>query len=202
MARTLTLVGAVVCGLIALIIPAAASATPLLTNQTTGVAIPVNAQLMATSSNAVLEDTKLGTLTCTSFSLGAELTKNSGTAVEAGPGPVGTSTATGCGSVTIDEPSLVSLVTNNTTTDEGTLTLSFKVTKAPLTCAFSGTGSFTYKTGTGNDILTISKSAPINMKGPAACETTQGLPRFSGEFTLEIDTGGKGTGPFDPAFMG
>jgi hypothetical protein len=210
MSKKMTLLGMMIAALAALVIPAAASATPQLINQTSGAAVAVGSKLMGTSSNAVTTETKLGTLTCSSVSIGAEVTKNSGTAIEAvSYGGKETNTTSGCFAngttpVTIDEPKLTSLVTNSTTTDEGTLGLSYTATigSGPVVCPFSGTGPFTYKTGTGNNKLVIAASKPIELSGPELCTKAGVKPKFSGEFTLELDTaGGTGAGPMDPVFV-
>jgi hypothetical protein len=206
MARKLTMLGMVAAALAALVVPAAASATPQLFNATSGKAVAVGSSLMGTAVAPVkTTETKFGTLTCNTVSIGAELTKNSGTAIEAKSVNPATNAATVCTTskglqLKIDEPTLTSLVTNNTTTDEGTLGLSYKATigteEPPTTCTFSGSGPFTYKTGTGNDILTVSG---ISLNGPGACKLSEKLPIFEGEFTLEVDTGG---GVMDPVFVG
>jgi hypothetical protein len=179
-----------------------------------GAKVAVGSKLTATNVGAVImETTKFGTLGCTSASLAAELTKNSGTAIEAKSVTPATNSFSTCTTsvgvaLVFDEPTIVSLVTNSTTSDKGTLSLSDKATigTGPVVCSYSGTGTFTYKTGTGNDILTISKAEPILLEGPEICRVNEGgelqKSKFSGAFTLEVDTGGTGTGPMDPVFVG
>jgi hypothetical protein len=210
MSKKLTLLGMMVAALAALVVPAAASATPELKNQTSGLKVAVGSQLMATNVGAIaIEDTKFGTFTCNAVSLGAELTKNGGTAIEAKSVIPATNAASTCTTsigqnLVIDEPTLTSLVTNSTTTDEGTLGISSKATigTAPVVCSYSGSGAFTYKTGTGNDILTVTKANPIQLSSTSICEKESTPAKFSGTFTLEVDTSGKETGPMDPVFVG
>jgi len=206
MARKLTMLGIAVVALAALVVPAVASATPQLFNATSGKAVAVGSKLMGTNVGAIeTTGTKFGTLSCTEVSIGAELTKNSGTAIEASSKEAATNASTKCKTtagptLTIDNPTLLSLVTNNTTTDEGTLALTYEATVGTgTTCHFEGSGKFTYKTGKGNDILTVSAAAPILLNGPELCEKEGKQPEFHGEFTLEVDTGG---GTMDPVFVG
>jgi hypothetical protein len=209
MSKKMTLLGLIVVALTALVVPAAASATPQLFNQTTNTAVPVPSTLMGTSTDAVTTETKLGTLTCKKVSIGAKLTKNNGTVIEAEDDGEGTNSTEGClanGSipVVIDNPTLISLKTDNTTTDKGTLSLSYKATIGspnPVICPFTGTGEFEYKTGTGNDVLTIPTTKGIELEGPELCKKAGVKPKFHGTFTLEVDTGGVGTGPFDPVYV-
>jgi hypothetical protein len=76
------------------IAPALASASPVLTEDNNGVAVPVGTKIIATNTGDTLMTTSLGTIHCTKAVITGELVKNNGTEVE---GTISSASFTGTG---------------------------------------------------------------------------------------------------------
>lgn len=184
MGKKLTLIGMIVAAFAAFVIPAAASASPVLTSEDNpGVPVPVGTTLLGTSTNAITVNTKLGELKCNKVTINAEVTGNSGTSISAkGLGGSTEGCTAGGKTLIVDEPTLKTLSTSGE--DKGTLSMFFKATVGAVTCPFEGSGSFTYTTG--KDTLQISN---LPLTAPELCLVSGKTPEFSATFTIETTDG-------------
>lgn len=183
MGKKLILLGMAIA---AFAVPAAASASPVLTSSDNpGVPIGLGSEIVGFSENAVTENTALETLTCEEVEIEAEVSENTGSSIKTGG--IGPGRTAGCEAgglpLTITSPKLVTLSTSGSS-HTGTLTLSFTADVGPIQCPFSGTGEFTYETGVG--VLHI---PGVKLAGPAICEPEEGSPVFSGDFAISTSNG-------------
>ena len=176
MAKKLTLLTMAIGAMLALAIPAMASASSLTMPEKT--LVPVGTAIQGTSTD-VVTTTSLGNLKCEKVTVNGKVTKNNGTEVEGTAN--GASTSSNCFFKT--NPIAIKNITLNniksTTIGSGTASLSFEAEVKPgeLNCKYSGSAvPFTYTSGTDSLLLSGGLTA-----SPAACGTAS----IKGNFTLE-----------------
>jgi hypothetical protein len=184
MAKKLILLATALGALFALVAPAMASASPVLT-MPAGTAVKTGTEITGTSTNSVTK-TSLGSLTCEKVDVTAKVEENSGTKIKAGGVGEGSSTVCKLGTtgITITHIKLNSLASSTSTT--GTANFSFEADLPGLTCKYESKSGVT-------PVSWVLGSSSIHLAGeltatPAACGTAS----FSGDFSLETTAAGGG----------
>jgi len=187
MAKKLILLAAALAAVAVMAVPAAASASPVLT-MPSGTPVGVGHVITGTGgssevTNGLKTETSLGLLTCTNIMLQGTVTENSGSHIH-GSGASGSSTG-GCTlkgkSATVNEINLISI--DSTTLGSGTFEASYKAeVPGGVTCSFTNEGepgTFTYTAG--GSTLKLASTEVFS----AAC----GESFLSGEVKLETEDG-------------
>lgn len=185
MGKKLILVGMSLAAMAALALPAVASASPELNDESGSV--EVGAAITGTSTNALTTNTALGTLECDHVLISGEVTANSKGVVEGiGTGGDTTTCNAGPAEMTVTEPTLNHIETS--AEGENNLSMSFIADVGPFECEFKGGGTFSYETGTGNNDLHISN---VVLTTDEVCAAEEGDTIFEGDFALTTEAGGE-----------
>ncbi len=188
MARKFSLLTAAIA-VLALAIPAMASATPTTTDaHTFPSSLPVGT-LISTTSTVPPKFTSsiLGTIECSSLSMLGELKVNSGGTVTTSSG--GKFTSSGCTNngnpVTVTSFNVTDL--SSTVSGKGTTSFTSIIDLGGITCRYTATSiPFTYEVGGSN--ITFNKAGTID-GSPAGC----GTGTFDATLTVEFQESGSGT---------
>ena len=174
----------VAVAVLAVAVPAMASATELNTKSTGGEAtrVPLNTVVTGTGSEVTLTSSTLGTIKCKKLNLKGKVTTNNGTTVEASSAaetPVQETCLNGTKAVNVTSVTLTKLFSN--TTGTGTVSFTATVDVGPeLECTFTGTnvaGTWTSPSST----LTFTSATGVTSTPPAC-----GTAKLDGVFSLEV----------------
>lgn len=189
MAKKLIVLAMAVAALVAVAIPAAASATELRMTNSSGALVPTGTAITGVANNSTLrlvtKETTLGELECESIMLNGKVTVNNGTKVE-GEGTAGSTTAN-CHfqpSNKVAEVTAIKLTNlKSETTGVGSFEAEYEAIipgGAPCHFVTEGPGEFTFTSG--SDTIEV---APTAVESAACGEST-----LVGKVKLETAAGG------------
>jgi hypothetical protein len=164
---------------VAVAIPAIAGATTATLPK--GTVAPVGTTITGTGSDVILQSNLLGTITCSTLNLNADITKNSGGTVEASGdnvNPTQSGCVNGSKAVTVTEVEITRVFSNTSGSGSASFVARLDI-GSELKCTFTGTNvAFTFTSGT--NVIKFSSAAGVS-GSPAACGTL----KLTGEFALE-----------------